>query len=280
MAVVLVAPWGASAFAAPGGVRIQRGVPYRVVAGATLRLDVFLPRVGQSRPLVVVVHGGGWRGGDRARFAPGEALVAPRAQVLARRGFVVASVDYRVGPAGRFPAAASDVAAAVQWLRRHARSLRVDPTRIALFGASAGGNLAALVAMQGRGRLDREARVAAVVSWSGPMDLTRFDAELGGPARRPFVEQYLGCAPTSCPARYAASSPFNLVDATDPPMLVVNASREIVPLEQATLMARRLSAFHVPHQLLVVPGTRHAAQYATAAWPATLRFLHHQLHAG
>ena len=73
--------------------RIQRGVPYRVVAGATLRLDVFLPRAGRSHPLVVVVHGGGWRGGDRTRFAPGEALVAPSAQILARRGFVVVSVD-------------------------------------------------------------------------------------------------------------------------------------------------------------------------------------------
>jgi acetyl esterase/lipase len=277
LAAAALAP-GAAAGGPGGGVRIERGLQYEVVGGTSLLLDAYLPvRRSAPRPAIVFVHGGGWRSGDRTAFAPGEQAFAPTAVRLARLGFAVFSIDYRLAPAARFPASVDDVAGAVRWVRAHGVRLGVDPARLALFGASAGGNLAALAADRGRGRLDRGARVRAVVSWSGPMDLALFDAELGGPQAHPFVEGYVGCSPETCPARYRAASPVSAVDATDPPMLIANGTGEIVPPAQAREMAARLAAAGVPHTLLLVPGTEHAAQYEPAAWAATVGFLRRYL---
>lgn len=188
------------ALAAPAAARatptIQRNIPYRSVAGRTLTLDAYLPSARNRRHAAIVfVHGGGWRAGDKSVFAPGEAAFAPTGLRLARLGFAVFAINYRLAPAARFPAALSDVTAAVRWVRKRARHFDIDPGRLALFGVSAGGNLAALVATEGRGSLTRYARVRVAVSWSGPMDLSRFDAQLGGPAHHPSVESYLGCPP-------------------------------------------------------------------------------------
>jgi len=109
------------------------------------------------------------------------------------------------------------------------------------------------------------------------MDLTLFDAELGGPLQHPFVESYIGCTPAACPARYRAASPLTHVDRSDPPTLLANSTSEIVPLAQAREMAAQLTAAAVPHELLVLPGSRHAAQYASAVWQTTVTFLERHL---
>ncbi len=246
---------------------IRHGILYRRVDGERLLLDEYLPSVHGRRPAVVFVHGGGFRSGSRDEIAPGEQPVAPLALRLMRRGFAVFAIDYRLAPRFRFPAAADDVLAAVRFVRAHAPRLRVDPRRIALFGASAGGNLAVLAALRSRGSLDRGSRVRAAVSWSGPMDLTRFY-----PAH-PFVSEYVGCVPAACAARYRAASPVTHVDRGDPPVLLVNGSTEIVPLAQAKEMARRLASGDVPHRLLVVAGSRHAGEYADTVLDRTLGFL-------
>jgi acetyl esterase len=259
-------------------VRVERGLLYGTAGGQRLLLDAYLPsEKGQRRPAVIFVHGGGWRSGDKTAFAPEEQTFAPTATRLVELGFAVFSVDYRLAPAARYPAAVDDIATAIRWIRANAGRFGVDPPRLGLFGASAGGNLAALAATRGRGRLDTGARVRAVVSWSGPMDLTLFDAELGGPSQHPFVESYIGCTPAACPARYRAASPITQVDRSDPPTLLANSTGEIVPLAQAREMTARLAAAAVPHRLLVVPGSRHAAQYAAAVWQQTVRFLTNHL---
>jgi acetyl esterase len=260
------------------GVRLERNLTYGAAGRQRLLLDAYLPGVkGVSRPAVIFVHGGGWQSGDKAAFAPGEQSFAPSATRLVQLGFVVFSVNYRLAASAQYPAGVDDVAAAIRWIRGHAGRFGVDPRRLGLFGASAGGNLAALAATRGQGALDTGARVRAVVSWSGPMDLTLFDAELGCPSRHPFVESYIGCTPSDCPGRYRAASPVTQVDRTDPPILLADSTSEIVPLAQAREMAARLTAAAVPHELLILAGSRHAAQYATDIWPQTITFLKRNL---
>ncbi len=261
---------GASASARLGApVRVIRDIEYRRAGGERLRLDAYLPSDPGGRPAIVFIHGGGWRAGDKAFFAPGERELGPTALRFARRGWATFSIDYRLG---RFPAAATDALAAVRWVRARAARFGVDPTRIGVFGASAGGNLAAFVGAYGRGPRDRGSRVAVAVSWSGAMDLGRFDVAMRRYSSHPFVEDYIGCASTSCPARYAHASPVGYVDRSDPPMLIVNGSDEIVPLPQAREMRRRLARAGVPARLIVVPGRLHAADYSGAALAPTIQF--------
>ncbi|MDQ2914904.1 MAG: alpha/beta hydrolase [Chloroflexota bacterium] len=246
---------------------IRRDLQYGVAGGERLLLDAYLVSGQAARPAVVFVHGGGFRAGDKAFVAPGEQAFTTIGTALARDGYAVFAINYRLAPRFRFPAAEHDVLAAVGWVRSHAHALGVDPGRIALFGASAGANLAALAATDRKGALGRGTRVRAVVSWSGPMDLASFYAG------HSFVSGYLGCMPSDCPRRYRDASPVTHVDRSDPPFLLANGSAEIVPLAQAQVMARHLGAAHVAHELIVVPGSRHAGEYATQVWRSTVRFL-------
>lgn len=258
----------ARAPAHPTDVIIRRNVLYREVNGVRLRLDAYLPAAKGLHPAVVFLHGGGFRAGTRSSFAPGEQAFGPTGRALARNGLAVFAIDYRLAPQFRFPAAEQDGLAAVRWVRRHAHDLGVDRARLGLFGVSAGGNLAVLAATQPSSPLDH---VRVAVSWSGPMDLVRFY-----PAH-PFVAEYLGCIASACPSRYRAASPVDHVDHGDPPMLLANSSAETVPIGQAREMIGRLAAVRVAHQLLMIPGGRHAGQYEPQAWPATLRFLRQHL---
>ena len=255
---------------AKGDETVLRGLVYRVAGGQTLRLDAYLPRSnGSPRPSVVIVHGGGWRSGTRATFAPGESSVEPTARLFAARGWATFSIDYRLAPASRFPAQVSDVQSAVAWVRRNHDRYQIDPRRVALLGASAGGNLAVQAALTST----PGSAPAATVSWSGPMDLTSFYRALATRGSRPFVVDYLGCAPSACPARYRDASPVDQVKATSPPTLLANSTNEIVPPQQATEMAAALAAKHVPHAIVIIPGSRHAADYEPAVINRTISFL-------
>jgi acetyl esterase/lipase len=265
-----VSRWQADRADAPARVGITLNIEYRRVGGERLRLDAYVPATQRSHPAVVFIHGGGWRSGDKAFFAPGEEAFASVGRRLAAAGIATFSVNYRFAP---FPAAPTDVTAAVRWLRTHAARFRVEPSKIAVFGASAGGNLAALLATSGHGARTTGAGVVAAVSWSGPMDLTLFDRQLRRSSSHPFVEDYIGCEPATCPSRYARASPVSFVDSSDPPVLIVNGSEEIVPLAQAQELARRLGHVHVAHTLIVVKGRLHAAQYSAQALAPTIRFL-------
>ncbi len=161
--------------------------------------------------------GGGWTEGNKEE-------AAWAGWGLATFGFVAVAINYRLAPEYEYPAALEDVEAAIRWLRkpRQRDAYGIDPARVAVAGGSAGGHLAMLVAAQGRGRPDRGTRVAAVVSWSGPMDLTLEAAlvDSGEHDASSGVPVFLGCEEEHCPERWAReASPFTYVDPTDPPML-------------------------------------------------------------
>lgn len=227
-----------------------------------LLLDAFVPSGPGPHPAVVLVHGGGWRSGSRGGWVR-------TGRALAREGLAAFTIDYRLSGVAEFPAARDDVVDAVRWIRENANRFDVDPARIALLGGSAGANLSLLAATLGEGALDREARVAAVVAWSPPVDLrsppTPLIAEL--------TTAYLGCDPEDCVDRAAAASPHTHVDPSDPPALVVTSATEIVPRSEAERMADELRAAEVDHRLVVLPGNAHASAYRDEIWTDTVSFL-------
>lgn len=248
--------------AAAPSVSVKRNVRYATAGAQALLLDAYLPSGRRpARPAVILIHGGGWRAGDKRDMGD-------EARQLAALGWIALSVNYRLRTPSAFPAEVEDVQAAVRWARLHALELGIDRGRIAALGASAGGHLAAMLATLGQGPLDMESRVRAAVSWSGPMVLGDLPDGFGGPGR-----DLLPCPPRACPDQWAEASPVTHLDPTDAPVFLANSTDELVPLAQAQAMSDRLQAAGVEHELDVLPGRRHAQSYRGQVWPATVQFL-------
>lgn len=263
VAVALALVAAAPPAGAQAGTEVQRDVRYGTAGGKPLLLDAYLPASGADRrPAVVMIHGGGWRVGDKASWAD-------EANRFAARGWVAFSVNYRLDEPSAFPAEVDDVQAAVRWVRSHAGEYRVDPERIAALGESAGGHLTAMLATLGDGALGRGARIRVGAAWSPPVDL----AELARIRGDQWSTPLLGCPLATCPDRFAQASPVTFVDRSDAPLYLINSTDEMVPLSQAQALAARLTAAGVDHQLDVLPGTRHALDFREDAWAPTIAFL-------
>lgn len=246
----------------PGGVTAHPDVTYSTLQGfRPMTLDLYVPAKGKvAKPLVIYVHGGGWSGGtarNAGAFADFPAVLAN----LASRGYVVASLNYRLSGEARFPAAADDVDAAIRWLKGHAADYGIDKTRIALWGGSAGGQLAGLAATDcapASGGKESDCVQAAVI-WYGVFDFSALPGR-PAPAGQPDAPNaYLGCRIAECPKVVAAASPIDHVDAKTPPMLLIYGSEDkTVPPDQSRAMAAKLKAAGVRSEAIELPGVDHS----------------------
>jgi acetyl esterase/lipase len=235
--------------------QVRRDVTYCVTDGVELKLDLYGPQAMGQRPAVVYIHGGGWVSGDK-RAGEGAALVPE----LVRRGYVVAAVNYRLGPEHLFPAQIEDVKCAVRFLRAGAAMLGIDPDRIGAFGGSAGGHLAALLGvtdtsagLEGKGgHADQSSRVQAVVDLYGPSDLRAlFDQSAGA---RPRAIVFGG----TDGAWIERGSPISYVSPDDPPFLLIHGDRDaLVPVSQSQVLYEHLTAAGVPTSLVIVHNAGH-----------------------
>jgi acetyl esterase/lipase len=225
-----------------------------------LVLDLHLPAPSAApAPLVVFLHGGGWRLGTRRSFGPGFAGWSPSPfQLLAGAGLAVASVDYRLSAEAVFPAQVDDVKAAVGWLRGRADELALDADRVATWGESAGGHLAAMAG------LDPALRIAAVVDWYGPADLLTMGAQAApdavANADQPGSreELFLGAPARSVPDIARAASPVHQVRAGAPPFLLAHGTADrFVPYAQSAQLAEALEGVGAQVQLVPVEGADH-----------------------
>lgn len=224
----------------------ERDVVYGTAGGVDLKLDLYFPRTAGPWPLVVAVHGGGWSEGDKAGFA----LPA------ARRRYLLASINYRLHPAFRFPAMIEDVALAIRFLRSRATEYHLDPERVALLGHSAGGHLCALAGLlDGAAGWDVGAHaglpstVKAVVALAAPTDLCRRFPDPGAEGLRFSVFGE---------SQWEAASPARRVGASSPAFLIVHGDRDaVVPVEHAHALHDALRAKGRPSRLVVVRGAGH-----------------------
>jgi acetyl esterase/lipase len=224
--------------------------------------DLYVPSGAARRTLLVFVHGGGFVDVDnRKETARGVA------RFYAEAGFVSATINYRLAPEHIFPAARDDVQAAVRWLRRQGRAYGyAAPRRIVLVGFSAGGNLALMAGLADR------SRIAGIASFAGPTDVRALIAQTPLPEIREAIELYLGGQDPDL------ASPLFLVSRGDPRVLLIHGDQDqVVPVEQAYAIARRLAQQRVRHTLLVLPGVGHdlgtANPYLLAMFEELTRFL-------
>ena len=244
--------------------------------GVSHEFDAYLPAgVTQATPGVILIHGGGFTGGDKSDLAN-------LGNKLAAAGITAFSINYRLDSSTvvGFPMESQDVMAAISFIRVHAASFDVDPVRLASFGTSAGATLAVYSALKAY-QTDPSAEVLADVGWSGGYDFTVGDSGAVDPTQLQNVENYLGCSdPTdpTCASTTEAASAVSLVGAGEPATLLANSTDykvgcEIVPPAQAQEMATDLSNVGVPVQLDLNNRCAHANGYVSVEFAPTLAFL-------
>lgn len=262
----------------PDNVAVEEGLTYWSDDQSELKLDACLPTDAEGPlPAVLIVHGGGFTEG--ARDSTGLRTLC---ELTAEQGAAAFSIDYRLAPEFTYPAQVDDLANAVQWLREPAQveQFGIDPARIGAIGSSAGAIIAQSLATRGEGPLDTGERLGAVASLSGVSVLSPEGLELGQPSEdaADLVLNYLGCTSvTDCPQSVPAS-PITGVDPSDPPMLLVNGTDELVPEEQAEALAAALADAGVPAELLIVDEPDHGITLLNSdVRRAVLTFLEEQL---
>ncbi|MFE1949299.1 alpha/beta fold hydrolase [Streptomyces sp. NPDC059524] len=240
------------------GVRTVRGVPYALVdGGRPLELDLWLPRPStgeQSVPVVLFVHGGAWRRGRRDDMGLHTRSWDPGPfERIARAGFAVACVDYRLSGEATFPAPLDDLGAALRWLTLRGKELGIDPGRTVVWGESTGGHLASLLALT-----HDQPRPAAAVIWYGPADVSAARPPFDPAAPDTMEALLLGAAPARVPDLARAASPVHRARAGAPPFLLLHGEGDsMVPADHSRDLARALREAGSPVELRVVPHADH-----------------------
>jgi acetyl esterase/lipase len=276
-----VAAQEATPTVAQAAVETQRAVTYGEVDGEDLLLDAYLPPAREApRPAVILIHGGFWTSGSRSDMG-----VAARE--LAKAGYVAFSIDYRLLDAvtaqNPWPAQLDDAQRAVRWVRAHVDAYGVDPERLAAYGWSAGGHLAAMLGVRDtRDTSDPDvaaypSRVDCVVSLGGDMDLSAPQAD---DEFRPFLAPFLGGTAEEQPEAYQDASPLTWVDATAAPVLIVHGGDDDAILaDQSRRMVTALFEAGVRVGYVAVPDVGHSGIGTwDVAGPLALAFLGMQLH--
>ncbi|MGB2500991.1 MAG: alpha/beta hydrolase fold domain-containing protein [Mariniblastus sp.] len=229
-----------------------------------LTLDVYRPQDSSGKsPAIVMYFGGGWQNGRPALFAP-------LAQALAQKGYVCIVPEYRLSGEAPFPAAVHDAKAAIRWTRKHAKRFKIDPTKIASLGGSAGGHLAGFVATTtGSGKFEGtgehqevSSSVQAAIVMCGPMNLLnpksieRVKAAEKSGNGHAMIDFLQGETPDSNPDLYQIASPLFHAGKQTPPMLFIDGEKDD-PGTRSKQLREILDTHEIPNRLIILPKAPH-----------------------
>ena len=246
--------------AMPATVQASYNLTYCTLGARRLQLDIFYPKATRRKkyPAVLLIHGGGWRSGDRSQHVP-------MAQQLAARGYVTVTAEYRLSPEALYPAAVNDLKAAIRWLRANAGQYPLDTSKIAVWGFSAGGQLAALVGTtNGDKQLEgsqchtsHSSSVQAIVDVDGVLAFIHPESREGDDRKSLSAgTQWFGASTAEKPQLWQQASSLHHVTAHTPPIAFINSA---VPHMHAGRddMAKQLAAFHIYYEVHALPDTPH-----------------------
>jgi len=240
----------------PPDIEEIKNIEYKNIDGKSLQLDIYRPaNHDKPLPLIVFIHGGSWKSGKRSDY-----LVYLFS--YAKKGYMTATVSYRLLKDGPYPACIEDIYDAVKWLYSNAEKFGYDTSRIALVGGSAGAHLAMLA---GYGWKNRDttgdslgfqstgSAVKAVVDIYGPADLTTVYAR-----NHPLITSFLNTTWDESPDIFREASPVNYLDKNDPPTLILHGTSDrLVPVSQSEQLKDKLDSINVPCIFNPLPGWPH-----------------------
>jgi len=253
----------------PKGVRAEMDIQYVTGGDESQKLDIYVPEVPSAKPLplIVHIHGGGWRGGSKAG-CPALGLIP--------MGYAVASVEYRFSQKALFPAQIQDCQAAIRWLRANSKKYNFDTDHFGVWGGSAGGHLVALVGTSGGkkafapigGNEDQSDRVQAVCDFFGPTDFNSVMQQAADDRHVKNIFKFntpadpysglIGVPLNSDKQKSDAVSPVHYVSNDNPPVLILHGTHDaLVPYAQSEEFAAALKAKGVDVFLQTLPGSGH-----------------------
>lgn len=245
------------------GVRIEKEIPFCLRESGPVKADLYRPNDDRVYPLVVMIHGGGWIAGDKSNLVD-------HAHLIAKQGFVVCSINYRLAPRHLYPAPLEDCREAMRWVREQASDWHADLDHVGVWGYSAGAQLAAMLAAK------PDAMAPAIdccVLGGMPCDLTaipeasRLLAPVFGGTRREF------------PIVYQEASPILHLSKDFPPTLLFHGEEDqLVDFEFSQRFQAALQALTCPCEFYTVQGQGHLMTFVDAdAQRAALKFFQEQL---
>lgn len=244
-------------------VQVIKDVPY-LGPDREEKLDIYLPDESFERPIpaVLLIHGGGWRGGDKAD--PRERNIG---NTLASHGYAVFSINYLLNGEVQdedgntrhiiaWPQNIYDCKSALRFIRAYAKDYGIDPNRIAVMGGSAGGHLSMLLGSTAHHEelnrhglyTDQPNHVSAIITFYGNYDIR---------GRR--VSRFAGSTPEETAANETLASPVTHIDANTPPMLIVHGTGDnAVPVKRSRLLAEHLKSLGLEYEYIEIPGAPHS----------------------
>ncbi len=239
--------------AIPESILEYKDITYKQIDSIDLKLDIYKQKnLTKATPVLIFIHGGGWSKGKRSDYLP--YLID-----FAEKGYVTATISYRLSKVAHFPAALEDVKCAVRWIRKNASEYGIDPDKIAVIGGSAGGHLALMLAYTSDNEFSDEcpdsvsSRVNAVVDIYGPVDLTTPYAQ-----NRPESTSFLGKSYDEDPVLFKEASPRFHISRDDPPTLIFHGTIDsLVPVSQSDSLHKWLNKAGIPNEYHRLKGWPH-----------------------
>ena len=241
-------------------VEYKKDLVYSTIGKRELHIDIFQPknRNDKQLPVLLIIHGGGWRAGNKS-------MEWPIAQAIASKGFITATVEYRLSPEALYPAGIIDVKNAIKWLKLNAEKFNIDKNKIAVTGFSAGGELAAFMGTTSTIKKFEDdqfenisSSVQAVIDIDGIVDFTHpAESNKDSDPQKPSAgKAWFGALYKDNPAVWMEASPMNYVDEKTPPFLFINSSNERYHAGR-DYMIEKMDLFKIYSEVKTIPDTPH-----------------------
>ena len=243
----------------PANIISKNNLVYCTVNNRDLHLDVFYPTTNKKPlPAVLIIHGGGWRSGDRSQHIP-------LAQQLAAKGYVTITAEYRLSTEALYPAAVNDLKTALKWMRANAKAYHIDAGKIAVWGFSAGGQLATLVGttagdktFPGDGCYDKFSdKVQAIVDADGTLAFIHPESGEGDDSKKKSAGTlWFGANRTERPDLWNQAGALNHISKNTPPIAFINSSVDRMHAGRTDVI-HKLDSLHIYSEVHTFPDTPH-----------------------
>ena len=254
-------------------IKARENIVYKKIKSTKLKVDIYLPKDKSKKlfPAVLLIHGGGWLTGHKEN----ERVMA---QHLALNGYVAVTASYRLGLKAKYPAGVIDLKDAIVWMRKNAKKYHINPNKIAVLGASAGGQLATLLGVTANSpiygkNLNFSDAVQAIVNIDGIVSFIHPEAAAESKnGRISMADIWLNGSKEENFKTWKEASPLEYVDKHTPPTLFINSSQPRFRAGRDDMIAI-LNKFGIHHEEHTIPNSQHSFWLVHPWFETTLNYV-------